>query len=70
LCYMPCSSHPPFSLTETAALHQFLCQCVSCFCISSFALKCVCLRRKSLSLLRVIFILWGPCYAPFVCSSH
>jgi hypothetical protein len=29
------------SPVETAALHQFVCQCIPCYCISSFALTCV-----------------------------
>jgi hypothetical protein len=50
------------SPTETAARHQFLCQCILCYCISSFALKYVCLGVNTLSSLRVIFILLRPCY--------
>jgi hypothetical protein len=44
------------SSVGTAALHQFVCQCIPCYCLSSFALKCVCLRMNTLSVLRVIFI--------------
>jgi hypothetical protein len=58
------------SSIETAALHQFVYQCFPCNYISSFALKCVCLRMNTLSSLCVIFILQHPCYAPFMCSSH
>jgi hypothetical protein len=47
------------SRIETAALHQFICQCIPCFCILSFTLKCVCFRMNTLSSLSIIFIL--PC---------
>jgi hypothetical protein len=58
------------SSIETAALHQFVYQCIPCYCISPFALKCVCSRMNNVSSLRVIFILRRPCYVPLVCSSH
>jgi hypothetical protein len=52
-----------YSLIETAALHQFVCQCIPCYYISSSAIKCVCLRMNTLSELFSF-------YVPFVCSSH
>jgi hypothetical protein len=52
------------SSVETAALQQFVCQCIPCYCVSSSALKCVSLRINTLSSLRVIFILWCPCCVP------
>jgi hypothetical protein len=41
---------------ETAALHQFVCQCIPCYCLSSFALKCVWEWLLSLS-----FMLFSSC---------
>jgi hypothetical protein len=51
---------------ETAALHPFVCQCIPCYCISSFAIKCVCLGMNTLSSLCVIFILRRPCCVMYV----
>jgi hypothetical protein len=48
-----------YSSIETATLHQFVCQCISCYCISSLALRVKCVWEWILALRSALFSFRG-----------